>query len=200
MPTGVYKKNQAKLTAWPGPFLPRTDHAHLTRKAVWLQCYNCQQLFARDMSLARKSSSRGHQVSELSFCSRSCQGHSPNKPHGKGSIKPILPRNCIVCGKEFYPKKNTSKTLHCSPHCGTVTQSQKVAEYNSRALITFLSSRGYTHKTKMCEYCGSSNKVSINRINGNRRDLRPGNLELICWYCARKRKAGDIVMKLVTKW
>lgn len=183
---------------WPGPFKLRPENPRYLRPCVWVNCYHCGLLFPKEATfVSRRRTKDGTHL----FCSPSHQALSQDRRRGVGSRVTLIPRHCIVCGKEFLPPKNSSPIQHCGRKCGTFTQSQKAARWQNRIMEIYLASRGITRSEYACEYCTRRTHVSITHKNGDWTDLRPGNLEARCINCAYLKKTGKPLAKQeAVKW
>lgn len=148
-----------------------------------VECVNCSKKVYRQLRDIKKTKNM--------FCSRSCAAIHNNKHK-------ICKKNCIQCGKEC--SKNAKK--YCGSECqweyiykqyiakwlngqenGGICNEENVSKHIRKYLF-----EKHDHK---CQKCGW-NKVNkttgripltINHVDGNWKNNRPDNLELLCPNC-----------------
>lgn len=133
---------------------------------------------------------------DTKFCSKSCAGAAKRAR----SI-----RKCLVCGKDFYPIKPTSH--YCSKECKYASYPrQGYKEIYSKFLSIeeqkkfapmFKKGRCHEHRLIMARHLGRpvEKYEIVHHINGNKRDNRISNLELVVKTSHHKGCGDDYYQK-----
>ena len=116
----------------------------------------------------------------------------------KIATKPTPEKYCAYCGKKLerrrYKKKYEDlkifeKRKYCNRMCmrkafvktGDGDQDYSPAHHSSRRIAYLIENR-----EMKCEICGSTNNIDVHHIDGNYRNNKPENLQIVCRSCHLK--------------
>ncbi len=131
-------------------------------------------------------------------CSSECSQIRVNKERSekRTAIRDVAPRNCSLCGTEFFPNKFAPNKKYCSERCSGLVASRAYYARTPKAENTQRAQKyraggnwikAMEQGNRKCEICGATEKLHVHHRDGTGEDEvanhQTENLVILCNSC-----------------